>query len=93
MDTISDRPDAPVTHEEGAAHDTHGQSIAAWAAVGVMLVGAIIAAIFCILWNPIIFWSGMALMVVVGPVLGLVLSKMGYGAGGEKDSFTNSHYR
>lgn len=93
MDSITDRPDAPVSHEEGIAHDTHGQSIAAWSAVGVMLVGAIMAAIWCILWNPYLFWTGMFLMAIAGPVLGLVLSKMGYGAGGDKDSFTNSHYR
>ena len=90
MDTLEDRPDAPATAAEATAHDTHGQSIAAWAAVGVMLVGAVVAAVFCVLWNPVLFWLGMFVMVVAGPALGLVLSKMGYGAGGAKDSFTNS---
>lgn len=99
MDTITDRPDAPRDFDEVVAHDTHGQSIAAWTAVGVMLIGAFVAAAVAIAaaagymdWNPFLFWLGMLVMAVVGPAVGIVMSKMGYGAGGAKDSFTNSHY-
>ena len=45
--------------------------------------------------DPTLLWIIVgAVIVVAGPVLGSVLVKAGYGAGGPKDSFTNSpHHR
>ncbi|MCG7321665.1 HGxxPAAW family protein [Arsenicicoccus bolidensis] len=90
---IEDRPDAAPSANEQATHDTHGQSIAAWATVGVMLLGAVVTSLAVVFANW--FWIIVgAVIVVAGPVLGSVLVKAGYGAGGPKDSFTNSpHHR
>lgn len=86
---MSDRPDSAPSTNERITHDTHGQSIAAWAAVGVLLLGSIALAIgVVVLWWWLIIVG--VVLLVAGPVVGIGLSKAGYGAGGAKDSFTNS---
>ncbi len=59
----------------------HGHSPAAWVAVVVMLVG-ITAGTFAFWFDlPLIVWIS-AGVVVLGLLLGLVLSKVGYGVKG-----------
>lgn len=61
----------------------HGNSPAAWTAVIIMLVAFAIGTLafwFDVAW--LVFAS--AGLLVVGALVGLVLSKLGYGVGGEK---------
>jgi type III secretory pathway component EscR len=61
----------------------HGNSPAAWTAVVIMLVAFTIGTLafwFNVAW--LVFAS--AGLVVVGLIVGLVLSKLGYGVGGDK---------
>ncbi|WP_341954835.1 DUF6704 family protein [Salinibacterium sp. TMP30] len=61
----------------------HGNSPAAWTAVVIMLVAFVIGTFafwFVVPW--LVFAS--AGLVVVGLIVGLVLSKLGYGVGGDK---------
>jgi hypothetical protein len=61
----------------------HGNSPAAWIAVVIMLVAFTIGMLafwFNVAW--LVFAS--AGLVVVGLIVGLVLSKLGYGVGGDK---------
>jgi hypothetical protein len=61
----------------------HGNSVAAWAAVGVMLVATLVACVGFALANTTIFWVGVVL-IPVGLLVGFVLKKAGYGVGGSK---------
>jgi multisubunit Na+/H+ antiporter MnhG subunit len=63
------------THEE-----THGHSIAAWAGVGIILVGAALAS--WAVWDRsvLLFVIGIVIC-VVGVVVGKLLGMAGYGAG------------
>ena len=61
----------------------HGNSPAAWTAVVVMLVGfavGTVAFFFAIVW---LVWAAAA-VVVVGALLGWILSKAGFGVGGAR---------
>lgn len=63
----------------------HGHSIAAWTAVIIMLVGftgGTFAFWFAVPW---LVWAFVG-VIVVGGLLGLVLTKLGYGAGGHRAS-------
>lgn len=65
-------------HEPGDHGIGHGNSLAAWIAVGVILVGSLVscvAVVGAIVW---LFWVGVA-VIVLGMVLGRVLSMMGFG--------------
>ncbi|GAB6904067.1 HGxxPAAW family protein [Kineosporia succinea] len=61
----------------------HGHSVAAWVAVVIVLVGALLASIAVgigftdYLW---LFITGMVIACVVGPAAGKVLGAMGFGA-------------
>ncbi|MEJ5915516.1 HGxxPAAW family protein [Pseudokineococcus sp. 1T1Z-3] len=60
--------------------EDHGHSVAAWTAVTICLVGALVASlgvVFLVWW---VFWVGMAVFALVGPLVGRVLSAMGRGA-------------
>ena len=67
---------APAPQEH---HEDHGHSTAAWAAVGVILLGSLVMGIAVVVAFVWLFFVG-ALVVVVGVVLGKVLSAMGFGA-------------
>ncbi|MCH8613109.1 HGxxPAAW family protein [Arsenicicoccus dermatophilus] len=86
---MPDRPDSVPSVNERVTHDNHGQSMASWAAVGVLLLGAVILAIAVVLLNFWLMGLGVVLL-ALGPVVGIAMAKAGYGAGGAKDSFTNS---
>ena len=58
--------------------DNHGQTVAAWTAVIIMLVGSTISAIAVVVASPLIFWVGIVVC-VLGGIAGLVLRSMGYG--------------
>lgn len=66
----------------------HGNSVAAWAAVGVMLVGALVACIGFTFHQPVVFYIGLGVM-VVGLLVGWIMRAMGYGVGGSKTKPSN----
>jgi multisubunit Na+/H+ antiporter MnhG subunit len=63
----------------GEAHSQHGNTIAAWTGVGVIMIGSLIAAIAVVMASVLLFVVG-AVVVVLGVVVGKVLSMAGYGA-------------
>lgn len=67
----------------------HGNSVAAWTAVGVMLVGTLIGCISFALHAPIGVYIGIA-VVVVGLIVGGIMRKAGFGVGGHR-STDDSH--
>ncbi|HRW17642.1 MAG TPA: HGxxPAAW family protein [Dermatophilaceae bacterium] len=67
-------------------HDNHGQSVAAWTAVGIILVAAVLMSI-AVVWPAnlfYLFWVG-AVLAVVGVVVGKVLAMAGYGVKKHED--------
>ncbi|WP_374968916.1 HGxxPAAW family protein [Terrabacter sp. BE26] len=62
-------------------HEDHGHSTAAWTGVGVILVGAAIAAVAVAIPS---LWLGIvgAVVIIAGVVAGKVLSMAGYGGQG-----------
>ena len=63
----------------GEAHSNHGNTIAAWTAVGIIMLGAFIASLAVVLASTMMFIIGMVVC-VLGVVIGKILSKAGYGA-------------
>ena len=74
------RPEARSPHVE-PDHDSHGQSTAAWTAVGIIMVGALVMAIAVVIGSVWLFVVG-AVIAVVGGISGKVLSAMGFGKSG-----------
>lgn len=70
-------------HEEPG----HGNSVAAWTTVTIILVAFTIGTFFFFLENEPMVWASVAL-VFVGIIAGVVLKRMGYGVGGQH---TKSH--
>jgi hypothetical protein len=62
-------------------HDNHGQSPAAWTAVGIVMLGALVMAIAVVIGSVWLFVIG-AVIAVLGGVCGKVLSAMGFGKSG-----------
>ncbi len=62
-----------------AAHDNHGQSVAAWTTVGILIVASLVLAIAVVLGNVALGVVG-AVLVVAGLVAGRVLGLAGYGS-------------
>jgi hypothetical protein len=70
---------ADISGEVAPYHDSHGHSVAAWTAVGIVLVGSLVmslAVAFAVVW---LFIVG-AVVAVAGGVAGKVMTAMGYGA-------------
>jgi len=63
----------------------HGDSPAAWTAVIVMLIGIAAGTVFFFLDMAALVWAS-AGIVVIGALLGFILSKAGYGVNGPKFS-------
>ena len=59
----------------------HGNTVAAWAGVAIMMLGFIIGAIGLLVASMPTFWAGV-IVGLVGPLVGLVLQKMGFGQAG-----------
>ena len=64
---------------ENEIHEDHGHSVAAWTAVGIILVGSAVASLAVVLPNTALFVIGLVIC-VLGAVAGKVLSLAGYGA-------------
>ncbi len=61
----------------------HGDSPAAWTTVVVMLLGFAIGTVAFTLHMPWLVWVGVGVL-VLGPILGWILAKAGYGVRGPK---------
>lgn len=61
----------------------HGDSIAAWVTVSIVIFAFAIGALFFWFDNPPVVWASVGLA-VVGLVVGLYLKRAGYGVGGSK---------
>lgn len=59
----------------------HGNSVAAWTAVGIMLIGSLITAVAVGIWSMPAAIVG-AVVILLGAVSWKVLEKMGYGTQG-----------
>ena len=64
---------------EHEIHEDHGHSVAAWTAVGILLVGTAVMAWSVVATSVALFVIG-AVICVVGVVAGKVLGMAGYGA-------------
>jgi len=75
--------EAPAEPPErvAAQHDAHGQSLASWTAVVVIMLGALVMAIAVVITTVWLFVVG-AVVVVLGALSGKVLSAMGFGVSG-----------
>lgn len=67
---------------EHVVHDHHGQSVAAWTGVAILLVAAALIALAFPLSNTPLLIAGVVL-VIVGLVVGKVLAATGYGIAGK----------
>lgn len=61
----------------------HGHSPAAWTSVTIMLIAFVIGTVAFFLDVPWLVWASAAL-VLIGAIIGWVLSRAGYGVGGAK---------
>lgn len=69
----------PVYNEEIG----HGNSIAAWACVGLMIVGSIVAGIAFANHSATIVYAGLGVM-VLGLIVGWIMKMAGFGVGGSR---------
>lgn len=60
-------------------HESHGHSVAAWTAVGVICLGSLIMSLAVVFPSVVWFVVG-AIVVIAGAVAGKVLAMAGYGA-------------
>jgi hypothetical protein len=74
------RPGGQAPHVE-PDHDNHGQSPAAWTAVGIVFVGALVMGIAVVIGSVWLFVVG-AVIAVLGGISGKVLAAMGFGKSG-----------
>lgn len=68
----------------------HGHSPAAWTAVIIMIVGFAVGVFSFWFVSMPLFWTAAGL-VVVGPIIGWILAKSGWGVAGPKYQPKNSH--
>ncbi|MDJ1113725.1 DUF6704 family protein [Microbacterium dauci] len=61
----------------------HGHSPAAWTTVVIALVAISFGTLFFFLEMPLLVWLSVVLLVIAG-IVGLVMTKAGYGVGGSK---------
>jgi hypothetical protein len=76
--TTTQRNPAAAPAAQQHADGGHGHSVAAWTSVGVILLGCLVMAVAVVVATIWLFVVG-AVVVVVGAVLGKVLSAMGFG--------------
>jgi len=60
------------------AGSSHGHTPAAWTGVTIAFIGFCVSGAFMVMAEPVGFWAGMAI-VVVGGVVGWIMSAMGLG--------------
>lgn len=63
----------------------HGHSPAAWTTVVIMLAAITLGTVFFFLDMPMLVWASFVLL-LVGLLVGFLLSKAGYGVNGPKTS-------
>ena len=68
-----------------AQHEAHGQSIASWTCVSIIIVGALVMAVAVIITTVWLFVVG-AVVALIGVIVGKVLSAMGFGVSGRPGS-------
>jgi multisubunit Na+/H+ antiporter MnhG subunit len=68
---------------ENSAEPGHGDSLAAWVAVTVILVAVSLGTLFFWLDQAVLVWASAGLA-ILGPVAGWYLKRAGYGVGGSK---------
>ena len=56
----------------------HGNTVAAWTAVAVIMTAFVIGAVGILIGNWVVFWASV-ILALVGGVLGKVLQLMGFG--------------
>lgn len=66
------------SHTSHAAHADHGSTPAAWAAVVIITVAFIVGTLAVVWANWVLFWVAVG-MVVLGGIVGKVMSMMGFG--------------
>ncbi len=59
--------------------DNHGNTVAAWTAVGIAILAFVVAGIGTMIPNWFVVAVGAVLLLVAG-VAGLILARLGYGA-------------
>ncbi len=71
------------------AHDPgHGSSPAAWTGMIIMLVGFSAGTLFFWFDQAALVWASASLL-AIGPIVGTVMAKAGYGVGGSKTTATH----
>jgi hypothetical protein len=78
------QPTSGAEHADGVQHgaeehDSEGHSVAAWTAVGIILLGSVVMSLAVVFPSVLWFVVG-AVIVVVGAIAGKVLAMAGYGA-------------
>lgn len=68
----------PTVHQETHL-EGHGNSVAAWTGVGIVLLGSLISCLGLIFDQMWMFFGGFV-VIALGAVVGKVMSRMGYGA-------------
>jgi len=61
----------------------HGSSPAAWTGVTIMIIAVSAGTLFFWLDMPALVWASAGLL-AVGPIVGSLMAKAGYGVGGSK---------
>jgi xanthine/uracil permease len=69
--------------EHAQPHDSHGNSLAAWVAVGILLLAFLVMSIAVAVQSVTMFVLG-AVGLVVGVVVGKLLAMAGYGVEGKR---------
>ena len=65
--------------EQSHPHPSHGNTPAAWTAVIIGLLGFVVASVAVMVGQMTFFYAGLAVL-PVALIIGVVMSKMGYGA-------------
>jgi hypothetical protein len=68
---------APAQH-----HEDHGNSVAAWTSVVIIMLGSLLATIAVIVGSTPLFVVGIV-VAILGGIAAKVLSAMGFGSGGK----------
>jgi hypothetical protein len=66
----------------------HGSSPAAWTTVTIMIIGVTAGTLFFWLDMPTLVWLSSTLL-VIGPVVGSIMAKAGYGVAGSTNSVSH----
>lgn len=61
------------------AHESHGHSVAAWTAVGTIMLGSLVMSI-AVIFPSVLFFVVGTVICVIGAALGKILSMAGMGA-------------